>query len=77
MIDSVDDLINILDGNKGTAALLGVGVTAVCNWRKYGRLPPHTLPRFEELASKRGHQVNRSLFERVPDRLRRKQRQKR
>lgn len=39
MITTVDELIEALGGTSAAAALLGVGMSVVSNWRSRGRIP--------------------------------------
>jgi hypothetical protein len=40
MLNTVDDVIEALGGPTATASLAGVGVSAVSNWSKRGRIAP-------------------------------------
>jgi DNA-binding transcriptional regulator YdaS (Cro superfamily) len=39
MLNSVDDVVDALGGTASVASLLGVGPSAVSNWRARGKIP--------------------------------------
>ncbi len=68
---TVDDLISALGGARQVARIAGVGVTAVCNWRRSNRIPPHLYLSFKNACDDRDVQVPDKLFARAagPDRF--------
>ena len=68
---TVDDLVSALGGAKQVAQIAGVGVTAVCNWRRSNRIPPHLYLSFKQACDDRDVQVPDKLFARAagPDRF--------
>lgn len=63
MIKSVDDVIEALGGPTKTAALSGVGASAVVNWRTRGEIPPeHFLRICDALEAAGKGAVDRSVF---------------
>jgi hypothetical protein len=54
MLDTVDDIVAAIGGNKATAKLCGVGLSAISMWRQRGMIPPdHWHVMTEELRRKR------------------------
>jgi hypothetical protein len=71
MIKTVDQLVDVLGGNAATAAIAGVGVSAVSNWRKLGRVPPSLFLLMQNAARERGGaELAEELFQKVPRELR-------
>jgi hypothetical protein len=70
MIKTVDELVNVLGGNAATAAIAGVGLSAVSNWRKLGRVPPSLFLLMQSATRERGAELAEDLFQKVPRELR-------
>src|SRR6266567_6611588 len=63
--ETVDGLISALGGAKQVAQIAGVGVTAVCNWRRSNRIPPHLYLSFKQACDDRDVQIPEKLFARA------------
>jgi hypothetical protein len=70
MIKTVDELVDVLGGNAATAAVAGVGISAVSNWRKLGRVPPALFLCMQAAARERGAELAEDLFQKVPREMR-------
>lgn len=70
VIGNVDAAIEAVGGNKAAAKIAGVGTSAVCNWRKINRLPPHLYLAFKNALN--GHEISETLFASVSMARRRK-----
>lgn len=53
-LTSVAEIVKALGGTRSAAAILGVGQSAVGNWRGANLLPPHTFPTISQELLKRG-----------------------
>lgn len=63
MLNSVDQVIDALGGPTKTAAVVGVGASAVINWRTRGEIPPeHFVLICDALASAGKGEVGRAVF---------------
>lgn len=51
---TVHEFIEKLGGNNAAADMFGVGRTAVCNWKTWGKLPKRLHLRAFKLARERG-----------------------
>ena len=60
---TASDLIDALGGNRVVADLIGVGSSAVSNWRKHDKLPPRLYLQFAAIGRERGVDVPERLFE--------------
>lgn len=65
MIETLDDLVALFGGNAGTGDIAGVGVSAVSNWRKVGRIPPHLYVLFKRACEERGQTISDVIFEQM------------
>lgn len=59
---TVRDVVAALGGSGATAALLGIGSTAVSNWGAKDCIPPTHYLDLERLLKERGWKVDSSLF---------------
>ncbi len=62
MLTEASDLIDALGGNAAVAEICDVGVTAVCNWRTWGRFPPRVHNRLRQAAKRKRLRVAEDLF---------------
>lgn len=53
-LTSVAEIVKALGGTRAACAILGVGQSAVGNWRGANQLPPHTFPTISQELLKRG-----------------------
>jgi hypothetical protein len=65
LLQTVDQVLDALgghkrtaDNNKAIAAWLGIGTSAVCNWRERGSIPPGYHLRFYRAAERRGMEIS-------------------
>jgi hypothetical protein len=70
MIKTVDELVDVLGGNAATAAVAGVGISAVSNWRKLGYVPPYLYLCMQKATQERGAELGGDLFQKVPREMR-------
>ena len=63
----VGDLIDALGGTVNAAKELGIGPSAVSNWRKFGVIPPQYGLNIQRLCSERGIEFNADLFQHLTD----------
>lgn len=66
MIKTMDELIDVFGGADATAKAFGVGVTAVSNWKAWGRLPSRLHLRAVRLAAQRGLTIDESILRDEP-----------
>lgn len=59
---SVAAVVDALGGTKAACLILGVGQSAIGNWRGADRLPPHTFPTISQELLKRGLAADLSLW---------------
>ena len=59
---TVDDVIDAFGGNTVVADWLGIGTSAVCNWRERQSIPPGWHLRFYLEAEARGLRIDLNLF---------------
>ena len=57
--------IDALGGNKAVADLLGIGSSAVSNWRARGAFPPRLFIRLSAAANKCGVSISEKLFREI------------
>lgn len=62
MLESVSEVIDELGGNAKAAALVGLGASAVSNWRSRGRIPAEFFLVFSEALKAKGREANPALF---------------
>lgn len=62
MIDTVDEVIRALGGPTKTAAVAGVGASAVINWRTRKEIPPDCFLVITDALRAAGEEVDRSVF---------------
>lgn len=62
MLNSVDDVIEALGGTGTTAALAGVGTSAVSMWSKRGEFPAEYFVLFRDALAALGKEVDPSVF---------------
>jgi len=62
---TVGDVIDRLGGNRSVAAKYGVGPTAVCNWRTWGRFPPRLHYRISQDCRAAGIRLPKDFFDRM------------
>ncbi len=62
MLSTIDEVIEALGGAAKVAALCGVGLTAVSNWRSRGRIPPGKSMIFAEALKALGKTPSPSVF---------------
>lgn len=65
MAQTVSDFVETLGGNTAAASLFGVGVTAICNWKKAGRFPSWTHLKAIAEAERRGVKLTKRSVETV------------
>jgi hypothetical protein len=58
----VSEFIDALGGNGAVGAAVGVGASAVSNWRRRGTIPPRLYFRIVELAEAKGVEVDPVWF---------------
>jgi len=66
MLGTVDDMVNALGGTAKVAALGGVGLSAVSNWRSRGRVPAELFLVFSEALKSLGKSADPALFGMTP-----------
>lgn len=59
---TVSETVKTLGGTRATAELLGVGDTAVGNWRVANSFPPHTFPLISRELLSRGYTADIQLW---------------
>lgn len=62
MLDSVDQVIDALDGPARVGELCGVGTSAVSNWRKRGRISRGVSMIVRDALAARGKEAAPSVF---------------
>jgi hypothetical protein len=62
MLNTVDDVIEALGGPTKTAALAGVGASAVVNWRVRGEIPPENFLLIRDALAALEKEVEPSVF---------------
>lgn len=62
VICTVAELIDALGGNAEAAKIGGVGVSAVYNWRKIDRVPPHLFITFKQSMQAIGVSLSEEMF---------------
>lgn len=62
MLNSIDAVIEAVGGATAAAALAGVSVPAVSNWKARGRIPPEKFFLFERELANRMMRADRTLF---------------
>jgi hypothetical protein len=65
IICDIDLAIDALGGNRAVAALAGVGVSAVSNWRARGAFPPRLFLRLSAASGKSGVVISEKLFREI------------
>jgi hypothetical protein len=61
-LNTVSEVIKALGGTKAACAILGVGQSAIGNWRGGNVLPPHTFPTISQELLKRGLYADIALW---------------
>lgn len=61
-LTSVSEIIKALGGTKAACVILGVGQSAIGNWRGANRLPPHTFPTISQELLKRSLAADLELW---------------
>jgi len=59
---TVADVVEALGGTRAACMILGVGQSAIGNWRGANLLPPHTFPTISQELLKRGLAADLSLW---------------
>jgi DNA-binding transcriptional regulator YdaS (Cro superfamily) len=54
MLTTVDSIIEALGGSTATAAIVGVGPSAISNWKTRGAIPPDKFMLLERVLAERG-----------------------
>lgn len=62
MLETVGEIIDALGGNAKAGALVGVGASAVSNWRSRGRIPAELFLAFSTALESLGKRANPALF---------------
>lgn len=62
MLTTIEAVIEALGGVTSTAALSGVGLSAVSNWKARGRFPSEKFLIFSDALGKNGNTVDPVLF---------------
>ena len=62
MLGTVEAVIDTLGGTSATAALTGVGLSAVSNWKARGRFPPELFLLVTDELQKIGAEPDPALF---------------
>jgi DNA-binding transcriptional regulator YdaS (Cro superfamily) len=62
MLKSVEEMVDVLGGNSAAAALGGVSVPAVSNWKSRGRVPPDKFMVFSMALAKIGKTADPAIF---------------
>ncbi len=62
-INTIDQLIEALDGPSGAAGVVDTGDSAICNWRMRGYIPPSRHLRLLIAIRKLGLTINPALFD--------------
>lgn len=62
MLRTVESIIEALGGTSAVAELSGVGLSAVSNWKKRGRIPSEKFLMFKEALAMRGDEADPVLF---------------
>lgn len=66
MIKTMDEFVDLFGGADATAKAFGVGVTAVSNWKAWGRLPSRLHLRAVRLAAQRGMTIAEEILRDEP-----------
>lgn len=62
MLCSVDEVIEAVGGPAGAAALVGVGPSAVSNWRSRGEIPSENFLLFRDALAANGKEISPLVF---------------
>ena len=62
MLNSVDEVIEALGGTTAVASLAGVGVPAVSNWSKRGRISRGSFMTVRDALAAKGKEVSPAVF---------------
>lgn len=62
MLDTVDDIIEALGGTHKAAATLGVGPSAISNWKARGRIPTERYFVITDALRENGKTAAQTLF---------------
>lgn len=62
MLNSVEAIIDALGGTAAAAALAGVGMSAVSNWKDRGRIPAENFLTFSAALAKESKQADPVVF---------------
>lgn len=62
MLTSIDAVLEAVGGPTAAAALAGVSLPAVSNWKSRGRIPAEKFFLFERELGSRNMQADRALF---------------
>lgn len=62
MLNSIDDVIEALGGATAVASLVGVGVSAVSNWSKRGRISQDNFMIIRDALAAKGKEAAPSVF---------------